>query len=160
MKIDNLWAPWRAGFILSDKKDVKCIFCHAVNDNHDKKNLLLCRGETCFYILNKYPYSGGHLMVAPNKHKGDIYELSKDEMLELITMAGKSQKILADEMKPDGFNIGANIGKTAGAGMVGHFHLHIVPRWNGDTNFMPVLSDTKVISQSLDDIYDFLKPKF
>lgn len=151
----NLWAPWRAEFILSDKKDKRCIFCKAIKDSqkNDEKNLLLLRGKLCFCIMNKYPYSAGHVMILPNAHKGDLHELSRDEMLELMTMTSKIKTILSREMKPEGFNLGANLGKVAGAGMVGHLHLHIVPRWNGDTNFMPVISDVKVISQSLNELF-------
>lgn len=156
----NLWAPWRSEFILSDKKDVGCIFCNAIKDSNDETNLVVYRGKSCFCILNKYPYSGGHLMITPNEHKGHIYELTEQEMLELMLISGQVEAILENAMHPEGFNIGANIGKAAGAGVVGHFHLHIVPRWVGDTNFMPIMSDTKVVSQSLDDVYKLLYPKF
>ncbi len=157
--MDTLSAPWRSEFILSDKKEIGCIFCDAIQDNEDEKKLIVYRGKTCFCILNKYPYSGGHLMVAPNEHKGSISELTKEEMLELMCLAGETELILKESMNPDGFNIGANLGKAAGAGVVGHFHLHIVPRWVGDTNFMPVLSETKVMSQSLRDVYNLIESK-
>lgn len=156
----NLWAPWRSKYILSGKKIDKCIFCHAIENIEDKENLVVFRGKLCFCMLNKYPYSGGHLMVLPNKHKKDILDLEQEEMVELLTIAGKAQLFLKKEMNPDGFNIGANIGKVAGAGVEGHFHLHIVPRWLGDTNFMPVLSETKVVSQSMNDIYDVIRLNF
>ena len=158
--MENLWAPWRSEYILSNDKSKECIFCHAVQDDNDENNLLVYRGESCFCILNKYPYSGGHLMVSPNKHIIDILDLTQDEMAELMTVTGKAQRVLKNEMRPDGFNIGANIGKAAGAGVEGHFHMHIVPRWVGDTNFMPIMSDTKVISQSLSDVYKLISPKF
>lgn len=155
----NLWAPWRSEYLLSDNKSSRCIFCRAIEDTDDEKNLLIFRGKSCFCILNKYPYSGGHLMVSPNKHKNDLVDLNQDEMVELLTITGKAKSVLKKEMNPDGFNIGANFGKAAGAGVEGHFHLHIVPRWVGDTNFMPIISDTKVISQSLSDVYKLLKLK-
>lgn len=157
--MENLWAPWRSEFILSEKKDEGCIFCNAIKDTDDQKNLIIYRGKSCFCILNKYPYSGGHLMVAPNNHKGKLSELTKEEMLELMNVTTEAETILSATMKPDGFNIGANIGKAAGAGVVGHIHLHIVPRWIGDTNFMPVMTDVKVVSQSLEDVYKLLQPK-
>ena len=158
--MENLWAPWRSEYILSNDKSKECIFCHAVQDDNDEKNLLVYRGKSCFCILNKYPYSGGHLMVSPNKHVIDILDLTPDEMVELMTITGKAQLVLKNEMHPDGFNIGANLGKAAGAGVEGHFHLHVVPRWVGDTNFMPIMSDTKVISQPLSDVYKLISPKF
>ncbi|MGR3221361.1 MAG: HIT family protein [Candidatus Anammoxibacter sp.] len=155
----NLWAPWRSEYILSNDKSKECIFCHALQDDNDEENLLVYRGESCFCVLNKYPYSGGHLMVSPNRHIIDILDLTRDEMAELMTLTGKVQLVLKNEMHPDGFNIGANIGKAAGAGVEGHFHMHVVPRWIGDTNFMPIMSDTKVISQSLSDVYSLIRSK-
>ena len=152
----NIWAPWRKEFILS-KKEKNCFFCEAIQDNQDRKNLVLYRGEECFCILNKYPYNNGHLMVAPNLHKDDLSKLSSSEMLELMTLTRDMKDILSKKMNPEGFNLGFNLGKVAGAGVEGHIHLHIVPRWKGDTNFMPVVSDTKVIPQSLDDLYVELK---
>ena len=155
----NIWAPWRKEYIVGEKEK-NCIFCKAFQDNQDQKNLVLYRGKECFCILNKYPYNNGHLMIAPKMHKGDLPELSDSEMLELLTMARDVINVLAQKMKPDGFNVGFNLGKDAGAGVEDHIHLHIVPRWNGDTNFMPVIADTKVISQSLDDLYMELKDCF
>lgn len=158
--MNNLWAPWRAEYIASDKEGDSCIFCHAVDGSDDEANLVVYRGSACFCILNKYPYSGGHLMVVPNGHKGDILDLTRDETVELMTLTGKAQSILKSEMNPEGFNIGANFGEAAGAGVIGHFHMHVVPRWIGDTNFMPVLSGTKVVSQSLDRVYALMKSGF
>ncbi len=155
----NIWAPWRKEFILS-KKDENCFFCEAIQDNQDRKNLVLYRGEECFCILNKYPYNNGHLLVAPNLHKDDLSKLSNSEMLEIMTLTRDMKDMLSKKMNPDGFNLGFNLGKVAGAGVEGHIHLHIVPRWKGDTNFMPVVSDTKVIPQSLDDLYLELKNSF
>ncbi len=134
--------------------------CEALKDNQDRKNLVLYRGKVCFCILNKYPYNNGHLMVAPNLHKDDLSKLSSSEMLELMTLTRDMKDMLSKKMNPDGFNLGINMGKFAGAGIEGHIHLHIVPRWKGDTNFMPVVSDTKVIPQSLDDLYLELKNSF
>lgn len=155
----NIWAPWRKEFI-SGKKEENCFFCKVIKENQDRKNLVLHRAKECFCILNKYPYNGGHVMVTPKMHKGDLSELSNSEMLELFTLTRDMKDILTKKMKPDGFNIGINLGKVAGAGIEGHIHMHIVPRWEGDTNFMPVVAETKVISQSLDDLYLELRSYF
>ena len=155
----NIWAPWRKEFILS-KKEENCFFCEAIKDNQDRKNLVLYRGKECFCILNKYPYNNGHLMIAPKMHKDDLSKLNDSEMLELLTLSRDVKNILAKKLKPEGFNLGINFGKVAGAGVEDHIHLHIVPRWTGDTNFMPVIAETKVISQSLEDLYLELKDYF
>jgi ATP adenylyltransferase len=155
----NLWAPWRKEFILS-KKEENCFFCEAIKDNQDRKNLVLYRGKECFCILNKYPYNNGHLMIAPKMHKDDLSKLNDSEMLELLTLSRDVKNILAKKLKPEGFNLGINFGKVAGAGVEDHIHVHLVPRWTGDTNFMPVIAETKVISQSLDDLYLELKDYF
>ncbi len=155
----NLWAPWRKEFILS-KKEENCFFCEVIKDNQDRKNLVLYRGKECFCILNKYPYNNGHLMIVPKMHKDDLSKLNDSEMLELLTLSRDVKNILAKKLKPEGFNLGINFGKVAGAGVEDHIHLHIVPRWTGDTNFMPVIAETKVIPQSLDDLYLELKDCF
>ncbi len=155
----NIWAPWRKEFILS-KKEENCFFCEAIKDNQDRKNLVLYRGKECFCILNKYPYNNGHLMIAPKMHKDDLSKLNDSEMLELLTLSRDVKNILAKKLKPEGFNLGINFGKVAGAGVEDHIHIHLVPRWKGDTNFMPVIAETKVISQSLEDLYLELKDYF
>ncbi|MBO1224857.1 MAG: HIT domain-containing protein [Candidatus Scalindua sediminis] len=142
------------------KKEENCFFCTAIKDNQDRKNLVLYRGKECFCILNKYPYNSGHLMVAPKMHKDDLSKLSDSEMLELLTLTRDVKDILTKKLKPEGFNLGINFGKVAGAGVEGHIHLHLVPRWKGDTNFMPVIAETKVIPQSLEDLYLELKDYF
>ncbi|MFQ5712792.1 MAG: HIT domain-containing protein [Candidatus Scalinduaceae bacterium] len=157
--MENIWAPWRKEFILS-KKEENCFFCTAIKDNQDRKNLVLYRGKECFCILNKYPYNSGHLMVAPKMHKDDLSKLSDSEMLELLTLTRDVKDILTKKLKPEGFNLGINFGKVAGAGVEDHIHLHLVPRWKGDTNFMPVIAETKVIPQSLEDLYLELKNYF
>jgi ATP adenylyltransferase len=157
--MENIWAPWRKEFILSKKKE-NCFFCTAIKDNQDRKNLVLYRGKECFCILNKYPYNSGHLMVAPKMHKGDLSKLNDSEMLELLTLTRDAKNILTKKLKPEGFNLGINFGKVAGAGVENHIHLHLVPRWKGDTNFMPVIAETKVIPQSLEDLYLELKDYF
>lgn len=155
--MENIWAPWRITYIKEDSKENGCFLCNAIRDNQDEKHLVIYRGKECFCILNRYPYNSGHLMVTPNKHKADISDLTDEEMLEIMKLARNMKEILAKIMKPEGYNLGINLGKPAGAGLVGHFHLHIVPRWNGDTNFMPVISEVKVIPQSLDDLYKEIK---
>ena len=151
--MQNLWAPWRITYIQEPQKENNCFLCNAFQDNQDEKHLVIYRGKECFCILNKYPYNSGHLMVVPNKQKPDISDLTESEMLEIMELTRDMKELLTKIMKPEGFNLGINLGKSAGTGLVGHCHLHIVPRWNGDTNFMPVVSDVKVIPQSLEDLY-------
>jgi ATP adenylyltransferase len=151
-----LWAPWRAKFV-KKKKHKSCIFCDKIKSKNDKKNLVLYRGKHNFVMLNLYPYTNAHLMVAPYRHIGDSELLSKDELYELFDLVRKMVKILKKTHKIDGCNIGINLGKAAGAGVEKHLHVHIVPRWFGDTNFMPVVSDTKIICESLDETYKILK---
>lgn len=155
--MENIWAPWRITYIKENLEEKICFLCKAFQDNQDEKNLVIYRGEECFCVLNKYPYNSGHLMIAPKKHKADISDLTDVEMLEIMKLTRDMKETLTRIMKPEGFNIGINLGKPAGAGLIGHFHLHIVPRWNGDTNFMPVISDVKVIPQSLEDLYKEFK---
>jgi ATP adenylyltransferase len=155
----NLWAPWRIDYILGEKED-GCIFCNRLNQTEDRKNLILVRGEKSFVMMNRYPYNNGHLMVAPNRHEGDIVSIEEDEILEMFFLIQQSKLALSASMRPDGFNIGVNLGRVAGAGVEDHLHFHIVPRWNGDTNFMPVLGDVKVISEHLLSTYDKLEKTF
>jgi ATP adenylyltransferase len=159
----RLWAPWRMSYISGiEKKDEGCIFCSKPKQDvsRDKGNLLLYRGETCFVLMNLYPYNNGHLMIIPYKHTSDILDLDDETYAELWALVCKCKKALSSVMHPEGFNIGMNLGRVAGAGIDQHIHMHIVPRWNGDTNFMPVLGETRVISQALGDAYDALSPHF
>lgn len=158
---ERLWAPWRIKYIYSQKSE-GCIFCEA-NPNtsqEDEKAFVLYRGAKGFVIMNTFPYNNGHLMIAPYRHIGSIEELTQEEVGSIFELVQKSVEVLKLKMKPEGFNIGINLGKVAGAGVEGHIHIHIVPRWTGDTNFMPVISDTKVISQSLQEAYKLLKEGF
>ncbi|KPL02932.1 MAG: HIT family hydrolase [candidate division Zixibacteria bacterium SM23_73_2] len=155
----NLWAPWRKEFILSEKEK-GCVFCNRLKQRNDKKNLILLRGKSCFVILNRFPYNSGHLMVSPKKHTGNLEKLKDAELLELLKLTRISVKVLKEVFKPHGFNLGMNLEKVSGAGIADHLHIHVVPRWSGDTNFMPVLSDTKVVSISLDEAYRKLKKRF
>ncbi len=155
--MDRLWAPWRIGYILSDKKEEGCIFCNALNANNDDEKLVLFRSEFSFIIMNLYPYNAGHVMVVPNRHIDSPLNLTEQEQRDLFKLVNLSIEIIQKVMKPDGFNLGMNLGRTAGAGIDDHIHIHIVPRWNGDTNFMSTVSDTKVISESIKETYLKLK---
>ncbi len=159
--VDILWAPWRMEYVQRvDTKDDVCIFCEKPKQETDRENLILYRGKTVFVILNKYPYNNGHLMVVPYGHTSDIAALEDRAALEMWQLTNKCKAVLSKAFHPDGYNIGMNIGRTAGAGIDQHIHMHIVPRWNGDTNFMPIVGQTKVVSQALMETYDALAPHF
>ena len=149
----HLWAPWRVGYISSIRKvkSKSCLFCRR------QKEYILKSGRLSFSFLNRYPYNSGHLMIAPYRHVGRMEFLKREEWLEMLELINDSVARLENGMSPDGYNIGINVGRAAGAGIPGHLHLHIVPRWVGDTNFMPTLAGTKVISQSLASAYRLLK---
>ncbi len=155
--MERLWAPWRMQFIKMPKID-GCIFCDKwrASPTEDKKNHVIYRGKEAFALLNIYPYNNGHLMVAPETHVSSLDELSDEVLLEIIHITKIMMKTLRETLHPHGFNVGMNIGRMAGAGIEDHVHLHVVPRWNGDTNFMPVISNTKVLPQSLDEVYEIL----
>jgi len=151
-----LYAPWRIGYILS-KKMKGCLFCKLIKQKKDKKNLILERKRYCFVILNRYPYNNGHLMIVPYKHVSELEKLDSATLLEMNKAAQEYVNKMKKVMKTVGFNIGINIGKIAGAGIDDHLHMHLVPRWAGDNNFMPVIGKTKVISESFESVYDKLK---
>ena len=155
--MEQLYAPWRMAYIDSADKQEGCIFCDFPKENKDSERLILARGNLVFVILNAFPYNPGHLMVAPYRHEGDYEKLREEEFLEMHRFGQRCVAVLREGMNPQGFNLGINIGKTAGAGFAGHVHLHIVPRWNGDTNFMPVTAGTKVLPASLHETWDALK---
>ncbi len=157
--MDQIWAPWRMQYINTADKVEGCIFCTFPAQDADRDNLILHRAEKCFVMLNNFPYNPGHMMVVPYTHTADMYELGDDELLDVQRTVRFMVKVLTETMHPEGFNLGVNLGRTAGAGIVDHMHWHIVPRWNGDTNFMPVLADTKVLPESLSATYDKLKAK-
>ena len=157
--MDNLWAAWRRDFILGPKEK-GCVFCKRIKRRSDRENLILYRGQRVFVIMNKYPYNAGHLMVVPKKHKAHLDELTETEANELFRLSRKSATILRETMPTDGFNIGMNLGAVAGAGIKDHLHIHVVPRFLGDTNFISATGRAKVQSVSLTDIFDMLKPKF
>lgn len=142
------------------KKPEKCIFCVKPKEKRDSLNYILYRGRKCFIIMNLFPYNNGHLMIAPYKHTASLADLDDETLLEVMALLKKSELILKKTFNPDGFNIGVNIGRAAGAGIDKHIHFHIVPRWNGDTNFLPVIDDTKVIVQSMEAAYNALSGRF
>ena len=156
MEEEIIWAPWRIGYI-AGKREKGCLFCRVKREKRDKENYLLFRGKYCFIILNAFPYNNGHLMIAPFRHIKEPSQFKEEEVVELWRLVALSIRLLKDVLKPEGFNIGLNLGKIAGAGYPGHLHLHLVPRWSGDTNFMPTVAKTKVISQSLNKLYEELK---
>ena len=161
MSPERIWAPWRLEYVKDAAKDSdeECIFC-AGSAEDDEARLIVHRGERCFVILNKYPYTNGHLMIAPFAHVATIQELDGPTIDELMALAQHAITILEDEYSPHGYNLGFNQGRVAGAGVEHHIHMHVVPRWGGDTNFMPVLGDTRVMNQTLEDSYRTLRGAF
>ena len=157
--MERIWAPWRIEYILMEKPE-GCILCDKPGEDRDEPNYILHRGNKNFIILNSYPYNPGHLLVAPYRHTGSLEEMTEEERNEHYDMVSRSIRVLREVFHPGGFNIGANIGKIAGAGIEDHFHSHIVPRWQGDTNYVPVLSDVRVVPQALAETYQILKGKF
>lgn len=157
--MERIWAPWRIQYIRQEKPE-GCILCEKPKQNKDALNYILYRGGKNFIILNTYPYNPGHLMVAPYRHVANIEELTEEERNEHFEVVCRSVRVLRQVFNPGGFNIGINEGKVAGAGIDDHFHTHIVPRWQGDTNFMPVLADIRVVPEALTETYQKLRGKF
>jgi ATP adenylyltransferase len=157
--MDQLWAPWRLSYVAAAKAPAHsdpCFLCQGLAEDNDRANLIALRTPLSVVVLNRFPYNNGHLLVAPRAHKGTLYDLASDELLETAETLRRMVGVLDHLMHPDGYNIGLNLGRAAGAGLPGHLHWHVVPRWDGDTNFMPVLANVKVIVQSLDALYDLL----
>lgn len=157
--MQRLWSPWRMEYIKKERPE-GCLFCVKVAERNDVENYILRRGKLSFVIMNRYPYNPGHLMVSPYSHVASLQELGELEMLEMILMTRKCELVLREAYRPQGFNVGINIGAAAGAGIAEHLHLHIVPRWHGDTNFLPVLADTKSLPEELGESYRRLQPLF
>jgi ATP adenylyltransferase len=158
--MERLWAPWRMAYIdgiHDDGTQDKCFLCAARDAGDDRRAAVFMRRPHAFALLNRFPYNNGHTLIVPAAHKGDLADLADDEMLALMALARDAMALLGRALRPDGFNLGFNFGRTAGAGLPDHLHLHIVPRWSGDTNFMPVLADTKVVPQSIEALYDLLR---
>lgn len=154
-----IWAPWRAAFVLS-KKEKGCIFCKRQKMKDTIKNLVLYRGRTVFVILNKFPYNTGHTLIVPYRHVAHVEQLTPQEAVEFFDLTRVAVAIIKKELKPQSLNLGMNLGKSSGAGVPGHLHMHIVPRWTGDTNFMPVLGKTNVVSVPLEPVYEKLRRAF
>jgi ATP adenylyltransferase len=160
----RIWAPWRLKYVkgATDDAEGECIFCAfpAQGPDHDAENLIVHRGERCFVILNKFPYTNGHLMVAPFEHIATLPELDPETTAEIMALTQQSMKLIEATYTPHGYNVGVNQGRVAGAGIEDHIHMHVVPRWGGDTNFMPVLADTRVMPQTLEESYEALSGGF
>ena len=157
--MDHLWAPWRLSYVAAPKEPSQpepCFICRGLAAEDDRTNLIVMRTPFSVVFLNRFPYNNGHLLISPRAHKARLDDLAPDEMVETMETLRRLLRVLDGLMHPDGYNVGINLGAAAGAGVPGHLHWHVVPRWNGDTNFMPVVGDTKVIVQSLDALYDLL----
>ncbi len=157
--MSRIWAPWRASYLQSAvaQSDNSCFLCASLESNQDRENLVVLRRPHSFVVLNRYPYNNGHLLVAPRSHKGSLGELGGAELTEPVETIRAVMTALDRLLRPQGYNVGLNQGRSAGAGLPGHLHWHVVPRWDGDTNFMPVLGDAKVIVESLHAFYDRLR---
>jgi ATP adenylyltransferase len=156
--MDVLWAPWRMSYVSGEKPPAGCLFCDAREPGDDAQRGILARGPSALVMLNAFPYSSGHLMVAPVRHVASLEGLSDDEGLEVLRLCRRGLAAIRTVYRPDGFNLGINEGRAAGAGVDGHVHLHIVPRWMGDTNFMPAVASVKVMPEGLDDTFRRLRP--
>lgn len=157
--MDHLWAPWRLAYVANPKAEPRpeaCFLCDGVAASDDRAHLVAQRTPLGVVVLNRFPYNNGHLLIAPRRHVARLDQLTDAEQLDLQATLARLVGVFDDLMRPDGYNVGLNLGKAAGAGLPGHLHWHLVPRWDGDTNFMPVVADTKVIVQSLDALYDHL----
>ncbi len=159
-QVNILWAPWRMEYIQNPDNPSGCIFCNKTKESDDQGNLIVFRDELTFVMMNRYPYNNGHLMIIPFRHTNELVSLSNDEKLELFDLLVLSQEALKQVMQPHGFNIGMNLERVAGAGIADHLHFHIVPRWEGDTNFMPIVGHTKVLSEGLEETWKKLNRVF
>ena len=158
--MDYLWTPWRYTYIASVHKKTECIFCDLLRANDDEKTLIVHRGKFNFIILNAYPYTSGHAMVVPYEHMDRLHRLPEAAATEMMALSRRLEQVLIEIYQPDGVNLGMNIGKAAGAGIAGHIHMHILPRWVADSNFMTVVGETRMIPETLDETYRRLKAKF
>ena len=148
--MDYLWTPWRYAYVSSSGKTSGCIFCDAVNDGDDSKSGIVYRGKSCFVILNAYPYTPGHVMVVPYAHLDELQKLSAEAAHEMMDLSQRMESVLRELYHPDGINLGMNIGKAAGAGIAGHIHMHVLPRWVADANFLSVVGETRILPETLD----------
>jgi ATP adenylyltransferase len=157
--MDRLWTPWRLAYVAGSGESAGCVFCHALDDS-ESAPLVVYRGAACFVILNLFPYNNAHLLVVPKRHVATLAEATSEERRELIDLASVAETAITEAYAPHGMNMGINLGKPAGAGIPGHLHLHVVPRWNGDTNFMTVVGETRVLPEELPQTADKLRPVF
>jgi len=155
--MDYIWTPWRYRYIADASKDDRCIFCDALAANDDEKALIVLRGEKNFIILNKFPYTSGHVMVVPYAHIAELGTADAETLTEMMQLAQRAQAALAKTYRPQGYNLGMNLGRAAGAGVIGHLHLHVLPRWSGDSNFMTVVGETRVEPEELTTTFEKLK---
>lgn len=159
--MDNLWAPWRMEFIENLRDSTGgCIFCELAQAGDDREKLVLCRLNLTYVVMNRYPYNNGHLLLVPFRHQARLVDLTAEEQAELMRLNADSVELLSQTLDCDGVNCGINIGKAAGAGVTDHVHIHVVPRWNGDTNFMPIISDTRSMPEYLENTYDRMVKSF
>jgi ATP adenylyltransferase len=158
--MDILWTPWRYTYIKSADSAPGCIFCDKPKENDDERNLIVHRGTRCFIILNAFPYTNGHLMVVPFAHEDELQKLDRETATEMMALTQKSESVLRELYRPEGINLGMNIGRAAGAGVAGHVHMHVLPRWTADANFMSVVGETRVLPEDLATTYKRMKGKF
>lgn len=158
--MDYLFTPWRYAYITTPEKPGECVFCAQLRKNDDAKALIVHRGKHCFVILNAYPYTSGHVMVAPYEHTDQLQKLSSEAAEEMMALMQKLEGVLRELYKPDGLNMGINLGKAAGAGVAGHIHMHVLPRWVADANFVSVIGETRVIPEALEETYRRIRSKF
>lgn len=158
--MDHLWSPWRYTYVSQASKDSTCIFCEALKRNDDRSSFILYRGQHNFIILNRYPYTTGHAMIAPYHHIADLAQTRPEALAEMMTLCQRLERALAELYQPEGFNLGMNLGRCAGAGVTGHLHMHLLPRWSGDTSFMTTVAETRIEPEILDTTYEKLKPYF
>jgi len=151
--MDHIYSPWRKEYFDRDKNKPACVFCEAAKQPDNPENLIIFRGKLAFVILNRYPYTSGHLMVVPYLHGKDLADLPDDTLLEMMQLTQKAVRVLGQEYQPQGFNIGMNLGAVAGAGITEHLHMHVVPRWQGDANFVSVIGQTRVLPETLEETY-------
>ncbi|PYP92606.1 MAG: HIT family hydrolase [Candidatus Angelobacter sp. Gp1-AA117] len=158
--MDHLFTPWRYAYVSTAEKSDGCVFCHALQQNNDEKSRIVYRGRLCFIILNTFPYTSGHVMVVPYEHIDELQKLPPDAAQEMMELTRKLEGVLRGLYHPDGINLGMNIGKAAGAGVAGHIHMHVLPRWVADANFMSVIGETRIVPEALEDTYKKLKARF
>jgi ATP adenylyltransferase len=157
--MDHLWSPWRLAYVTGGARSDGCVFCDAQRDE-DAASLIVFRGAAAFVILNLFPYNNGHLMVVPNRHLGSLAAATRDELCEMTELTQRAEVALTEAFQPHGLNVGINLGKPAGAGILDHLHIHVVPRWNGDTNFMTIIGETRVLPEELPQSAERLRPIF